>query len=237
MNDVYSFPLEIRAEHVDFRRRMRLTSLMELFQQCCIAHTEQLGMGRDKTLDKGFLWVVNSGRFLITRLPEYGETVLVECYPGKTLHYFFPRQLTLKDAKGNVLVQGVSVWSLIDAKSRSFIDPAKNGIEIQGKDTPEDLAPKVSLPTPAVASVDTLLALPSDIDINGHLHNAAYCAYCLNHIDPEDLMEGEYEEFCIQFKKELPMFGETQVHYGKVDGTYYFHSPHFALTLALKGAR
>lgn len=234
MSDTFAFPFRLRAEHVDFRRKMTLVSLMGLFQYCCIAHTEERGMGRDKTLDKGLLWVVNSERFLISRLPEYDEEILVECRPGKTLHYFFPRHLVLKDKQGNILVRAVSIWSLIDAKTRSFVDPAKNGIHIEGADLPSDVAPKLSLPTPAFERSDRLVALPSDIDINGHLHNAAYAAFCLNHLEKEDILKGDIVEFCIQFKKELPMFGKTEVIYGKKEGCYFFHSPHFALTLTLK---
>ena len=61
---------------------MRLSVLMRLFQECCIAHTEELGMGREKTLDRGFLWVINSETIEITRLPEYDEEITLLCRPG-----------------------------------------------------------------------------------------------------------------------------------------------------------
>ena len=84
---------------------MRLSVLMRLFQECCIAHTEELGMGRDKTLDRGLLWVVISEMIEIQRMPVYDEEITLVCYPGKTLHYFFPRQLTVLDRNGTEIIR------------------------------------------------------------------------------------------------------------------------------------
>lgn len=227
----YQLSFKIRAEHVDFRRQMTLSSLMGLFQRCCITHTEELGMGRDKTLDKGFLWIVTSERFLIHRLPHYDEDIVVECHPGKTLHFFFPRHITLSTEEGEVLVQGVSIWSLISQSTRSFIDPGKNGIHIEGEDLITDLAPKMNLPMPALESKASLLASPSKVDINGHLNNASYCDFCIDLLEEKDLKNGNVREMAVQFKKELPLFEQTEVSYGKKDEAYYFSSPHFALVL------
>ena len=64
--------LRLKTEHVDCFRALRLSVLMRLFQECCIAHTEDLGMGREKTLDRGFLWIVNAEMIRVRRMPECG---------------------------------------------------------------------------------------------------------------------------------------------------------------------
>ena len=50
-------------------RRLRISTMFEWFQEGSITHTEELGCGREKTLDKGLLWVVTLQRAEIARLP------------------------------------------------------------------------------------------------------------------------------------------------------------------------
>ena len=75
--NVYSTSLRLRNKDVNLHRRLRTSTLFELLQEASIKHTEDLGMGRDKTLDKGLLWVVTLQRAEITRMPEYDETITV----------------------------------------------------------------------------------------------------------------------------------------------------------------
>ena len=55
---IYRRELLLRSKDVDLYRRLRLSRMFELFQEASIRHTEQLGMGREKTLDRGILWVL-----------------------------------------------------------------------------------------------------------------------------------------------------------------------------------
>ena len=114
----YRRTLRLKAEHVDCFRALRLSVLMRLFQECCIAHTEDLGMGREKTLDRGFLWIVNAEMIRVRRMPEYDEEITLVCRPGQTLHYFFPRQMAVLDRDGMEIIRIGAVWSLIDEKTR-----------------------------------------------------------------------------------------------------------------------
>ena len=43
----YERTLLIRSQHVTCCRRLRLSVLLEFFQEASIAHTEALGMGRE----------------------------------------------------------------------------------------------------------------------------------------------------------------------------------------------
>ena len=88
---VYREELLLRSKDVDMFRRLRSSELFRLLQEASIRHTEQLGMGRDKTLDKGVLWVLLMQRAEIARMPEYDERVVLKSWPGKTMHLLFPR--------------------------------------------------------------------------------------------------------------------------------------------------
>ena len=226
--------LKLRAEHVDFRRKMRPSVLMRLFQECCIAHTEELGMGRKMTLDRGFLWVVTSERIQIDRMPEYDEEITLECYPGPMLHYFFPRNLVVKDAQGSILVKGNAMWALIDEKSRAMIDPKEHGIHVEGQDLPGQIAPAMMIPTPVLSLVAKTEASYSLVDINGHLNNCSYLDIAMDLFDKEDLSR-DMSEIALVFKKEIPLGESFDINYGKEKEAYYFASKdRFALKISLR---
>ena len=88
---VYSREMLLRSRDVDMFRRLRTSELFRLLQEASISHTEELGMGRDKTLDKGLLWILLLQRADIDRMPEYDEKVVLKSWPGKTMHLLFPR--------------------------------------------------------------------------------------------------------------------------------------------------
>ena len=113
----------LRSKDVDMYRRLRLSRLFELLQEAAITHTEELGMGREKTLDKGLLWVVTMQQAEILRMPEYDETITLRSWPGETMHVFFPRYYQLRDGAGHPLVKANALWMLVDEKARRMIFP------------------------------------------------------------------------------------------------------------------
>lgn len=171
---VYREELLLRSKDVDMFRRLRTSELFRLLQEASIRHTEQLGMGRDKTLDKGILWVLLMQRAEIARMPEYDERVVLKSWPGKTMHLLFPRFYSMETAEGEPLLKASALWSLVDEKTRKVVFPEKYGVVIEGAPTGEEIA----MPG-AVAKEDCVcerdFCVPySFVDLNGHMNNTRY---------------------------------------------------------------
>ena len=171
---LYKTTLTLRSSDVDAKRRLRLSSLFTLLQEAAIAHTTELGMGREKTLDRGLLWIVTRQQIRVTRLPSYDETVTLFSWPGETLHLYFPRFFRLTDAAGETLLEASTLWALMDQESRHIVFPEEVGVEIEAD--PEESA----LPLPAAPRLPELtqeqnFTVPySYTDLNGHMNNARY---------------------------------------------------------------
>ncbi|MCR4675972.1 MAG: hypothetical protein K5634_01935, partial [Sphaerochaetaceae bacterium] len=73
MPQIYEKDYKILSSDVDMYRRMKVGRLFTEFQEASIAHTTELGMGREKTLDRGFLWVVVLHRAQVERMPVFDE--------------------------------------------------------------------------------------------------------------------------------------------------------------------
>lgn len=124
VNDlIYTVRKKMLADDVTMFRKLRPSVLLRLIQEISIAHTEALGAGRAKTLDKGVLWVVARMKIEISRLPSYDETVTLESFAGKTLRVLFPRYYEMLDESGNTLVKASAVWLLMDEKQGIWRSP------------------------------------------------------------------------------------------------------------------
>ncbi|MCR4879674.1 MAG: hypothetical protein K5906_01800 [Bacilli bacterium] len=232
MATIYKKELKVRAEHVDYKENMTLSSFMTLFQECCIAHTEELGMGREKTFDRGFLWIIVSTHIEIERMPHYDEDIILECYQSPTLHYFFPRNITVKNKSGELLIKATSLWSLIDHKTRKFIDPSKNNIKITDTLKDDLLMPVINLKIGDLARKKTLKVQYSQVDINGHLGNRHYMDMMTDDIFKDDYPS--IRDIKLLFKKEIKMGSKFTLKYEKKDNKYFFHSKYFESIFTLK---
>ena len=173
-NGVFTQELRVKNRDVDMHRRVRTSRLFEWMQEASIAHTEMLGMGREKTLDRGLLWIVTLQRAEIERVPEYDEDIRVLSWPGETMHLLFPRYYRMETAAGEELLRASALWMLVDRQTRRFVFPEKHGIIIPGMENggePALPAAPASLPTDRSAE----FTVPySYVDLNGHMNNTRY---------------------------------------------------------------
>ncbi len=219
MTNIYEIQLKIRSIDVDMHRRLRTSVLLSWIQEAAIAHTEALGMGREKTLDKGLLWIVNMQRIEISRLPVYDEEVLLRSWPGKSMHLLFPRYFELLDRDGKVLVSGSALWSLINENTRALIFPEKFGIRIDGNETGSELP----LPTPArmLPCTDSRsFTVPySFIDLNRHMNNTRYLDLAEDCIF-EEVKDQALRSVRIEFQREILFNDTVALAWGHEDGRW-----------------
>ena len=129
---IFQRSIHIRDCDVAVNRALRPSCLFSMLQEASIDHTEQLGAGRSRTLDRGYLWVIARQHVKISRLPLYGEEVVLESWPGEMLHVLFPRYYRMLDRNGQCLLSASAIWSLIDAENRSLVFPDSAGIKVPG---------------------------------------------------------------------------------------------------------
>ena len=183
--DIYTKEYRILSCDVDPMRRLRLSRLFTMLQEAAIAHTEALGAGRAKTLDKGYLWVVTLQQAKIARLPVYDEKIRLLSAPGETMHSIFPRYYRIEDAQGNELVNASALWTLMNMNTRAMVFPHQAGVSVPGAKP----GWKTFFPAPPklpTSGEETEFTVPySYTDINGHMNNTKYIDLA------EDLMPSE----------------------------------------------
>ncbi len=224
--------IKIKASQVTPFRKLRPSSLLSLLQEISIEHTENLGFPRETTLDKGLLWVIAKQHIEIVRMPEYDETVTISTYPSKMMHTLFPRSYEVKDNKGNIIIEGSAIWTLIDIKSRMMINPKEYGIIIpdlsNGRDFSIPLGHKMPSDLSNEASLEASYSL---CDINGHINNSSYLDIAEDLIPVSYIKKHNLKAIDIEYVHEVKLGEELNIKYGRRDDTFYFLSPAFKLRL------
>lgn len=217
---VYQQELLLRSKDVDMYRRLRTSTLFLLLQEASIRHTEQLGMGREKTLDKGLLWILLQQRAEIVRMPEYDETIVLKSWPGKTMHLLFPRYYSMETAAGEPLLKASALWGLVDARTRKMIFPEKYGIVIDGVATGEEIA-LPSAPAKLSCTEERRFIVPySYVDINGHMNNTCYFDLAEDSV-PAAAAGRALRSVVIEYANEARFGQEMNVRWGQSGDDWY----------------
>ena len=202
--DCYRKEYKILSSDTDLHQRLRLSRLFTFLQEAAIAHTEQLGAGREKTLDRGLLWVVTLQHAKIARLPRYDEHILLESLPGEMMHTFFPRYYRITDAHGNELVNASALWMLMDCDTRTMVFPQQVGVTIDGETPPwQSFLPRTpKLPTAGETQAFTVPY--SYVDLNGHMNNTRYFDLAED-LMPDTLRDASVQEILTEYTGEAKL--------------------------------
>ena len=218
---MYRTSLKLKNKDVNYFRTLRTSRMMELFQEASIAHTEELGAGREKTLDRGLLWTVLQQRALIHRMPVYDDEIVVLSWPGEMRHVLFPRYYRIEDTEGNLLAEASALWILIDSSTRKMVFPDRYGVSVPGETT------GLECELPGIirkedTQEETRFTVPfSWCDLNRHMNNTRYwdlaedCLPLEAHAQPAAVLECEYIS-------EIPYGTQITVGWNHSGSAWYF---------------
>ena len=151
-------------------------STRELFfrlQEAANAQCAAYRLTGDDLREKGLMWVVLRYLVRVPRWPEPGETVRVLTWPGETRHGMYLRYFRL--VKGEeCLMEGSSLWAVVDRQSRRMLQPNQSGVEIPAQHTGMESRPPMA-PKRRETVETGLFTVPEDyLDGNGHMNNTRY---------------------------------------------------------------
>ena len=210
---VLSKQLSVTATQVDMFRRLRLSSLFALLQETAIEHTILLGCPREKTLDRGLLWIVTHYCLRIARLPLYDEQLTLLTWPGKTMHLLFPRYWQILDAQGQPVLEASSLWVLMDEKERRIAFPEHFDITIPGTETGKEIPLPKRYKMGEMSRDDSLVLPPSLVDMTGPLNNARYIDI-VQDVLPFEFYEKQLREISVEYVNEVRLGQTLDIRYG-----------------------
>jgi len=155
----------------------KLAAVLKYASEAALFNAEELGIGLEKTLSTGLVFLIQRFGMKINQLPGLGQTVTVRTWPGKITRSAFKRYGDIQDETGNRLIEWETLWVLVDINERKMKRPNAFPIEFPhyGEFDIAIESEKIIIPEEktTVASYNHPVRF-SELDINLHMNNAIY---------------------------------------------------------------
>ena len=192
----------IKSFEVDFKGKLRIRSLFNLFQDMADTHAEKMGVGYTFCQQNNLGWVGSAYHLKINKMPQWGDEITIETWPSGTFAAGGIRDFRVKDSSGNEIITTSSQWVLIDTLRMRPVPVAKRlpnyklheehalVSDFRKIDIPEQQANEQNFPVHA-----------DDIDLNYHVNNALYPSWILDGLSEDFLKKHTPSEIQISFKR------------------------------------
>jgi acyl-ACP thioesterase len=191
----------VRMLETDHAGRLRLTSLLNYFQDAAGEHAEKLGAGVIELLRLSLTWVLSRYHIRIFRYPRWTEPIELTTWPSVNKGLFALREFEARDKKGEIFAAATTSWMLIDLKMTRPVSPAERlGRYLLNpkRAVPSDFEPlPVSGPADLEKSFEVRM---SDLDWNRHANHVAYVSWSLETASPEFLEKYRPAEVEVDFR-------------------------------------
>ena len=188
MEPIYTQPFTINDNAVDRYGRLKPSMILYYAQEVAGKHFDLIAMDYDQLAERGMIWAIIRQRVQISRIPTRGETIRVETWPMPNTRVAFPRSVIAYDAEGQEVFRSISLWALMDVRTRAMVLPAKSGLSVPGTVRGNELAPPSALPSKVMANHRTRPVCFTDLDRNGHMNNTRYMDWI------DDLLPSAFHE-------------------------------------------
>ena len=202
MKPIYTQAFTLDHIHTDRFGRAKPSALLYFVQEAAGNHCTALAVDGAALAHKHLFWAVTRNRVQITRLPRLGETITVETWPMPTTKVAYPRSVVAYDEKGCELFRSISLWVLMDSRTRGMILPGMSGVTVAGTLTGTELtAPRAIASRPMNLQKTETVGFTL-LDQNGHMNNTRYLDWVMDLLPSQFHKDHPVAEFTVCYLNE-----------------------------------
>lgn len=189
---MYRMDARVRYSEVDEKRRIKLISILDYFQDCCTFQSEDVGGGIGFLQEMQRAWLLASWQIVIREYPKLGEKIQICTMPYDFKGLYGFRNMLLENEAGEVLAYANSNWIFVDTLTGKPARIPKEVAEAYELDEPYPMerAPrKIRVPEHLMEKRE----IPVHrfcIDTNHHVNNGKYVLIAEEFL-PADFKVGE----------------------------------------------
>ena len=185
----YKWDTRIGYHLVDPNRKLTLSSLINLFQDCGGFHGADCGFSNKQLADMGLAWIISTWQIAVNEMPDLDDKVLVETCPYSVKFFMAHRYYRLVSPDGFEYARANSLWLLMDMKT---FKPVKITPEIRDAYGPYedifkgyDFGGRKVEPAGSGETLPAFEVAPFMIDPNSHVNNEQYIVLASSCLNPE----------------------------------------------------
>ncbi|MCC8173054.1 MAG: acyl-ACP thioesterase [Odoribacter sp.] len=199
--------IKIYDHYTNYKGRLFVKILCDLFNDMAEGQTKQLGFDVDTLNKQGQTWMLHRLHIHISKMPQSREEVIIETWPSGIERLFALRDYQMLRENGEILLQATSEWMLIDLNKRRPLRPTPTIIEMS---TSHNI-PKITIPSildekeigEDIHEGRNFTATFDNIDFNGHVTQASYMRWITNALSFEFLKNHILVEVEVLYKHEI----------------------------------
>jgi len=197
----------ITSADTDFKKKLTVSSLINMFIQSAWHHAESLGFGMDFLHENGTIWMVFRLHVKFYQTPFWNEKLVMTTWPKGIHRVFYQRDFEALDVNRKKIAEGTSEFMIIDLKSkRPKLFQADHHIFNQEHIRHAIDSHVPVLITPEVQAENFMREVRySDIDLNEHLTTTRYIDWMFDSFNLEFLNAHSCKEIIVNFIREIPI--------------------------------
>lgn len=199
----FSKTFDVHYYEIDKYQEATPVSILNYLEETAICHSEAVGHGIGKLLEKDMGWILNRWKVNMVRYPKWNEKIRIETWPSSFERFYANREFRIFDDGGKEIGKASSLWIFINiVKKRPQRIPCEIG-EAYGVETARifDSFHDFKDAAHRGEGIDFYVRR-SDIDTNNHVNNTKYLEWMLESLPEEAQRNFILRDFEILYKKE-----------------------------------
>ena len=212
MDCLYEKDLMIPVSMTDFSARLGYHDIFTLFMDLAGEQAEALGIGAAYMAKRGVFWLTVKTKIRFYERPGLNRRVKPSTWPQEPEKLHFDRSYQITQ-EGKTLIIGKTQWALMDIAA-GRLRPVG---EVYPAELTLDRAPALDAPYAHIAETfdgaedcGSYTVRPTDIDLGGHMNNAAYVRVLLDLFPTRTLKDTPIREIDALFR--APCFEGDTLH-------------------------
>lgn len=173
---MYKIEGRVRYSECGEDHQLKLSSIINYFQDCTTEHSEQAGVGFSYLKRKKRAWILNSWQVVIHRCPQVSEKIEVSTWATGFKGVFGPRDFCMRTPEGEILAKAHTLWVYIDTETGRPTKPDEEEMQAYQVEPPLDFetaSRKIDFSKDA-EKIATFPVYKYHIDTNHHMNNSKY---------------------------------------------------------------
>lgn len=206
---MYQYKDRVSYSRVDTEGKLKVYAIVNVLQDCCLFHSEEVGRSCMDLKQDAHAWLVNSWHIVFKKRPYMGEEFIVSTWPYKFRGVFGMRNFLMESAGGETLAYADSCWFYFDQKTGKPIAASREEVEPFGLEEPypmEYTSRKVTYPEDLEVQ-NSVRVCENHLDTNNHVNNGEYIRIAADYL-PEGF---QVDELRVEYRLAAKLGDEIQI--------------------------
>lgn len=192
------------SDYCDRYGRWRPSQMLVAMQEMAGEHSEVLGVGRERVLEAGAIWVLTRTELHIHRYPVFLDRITARTFPTAPRRTLYPRFFVFADDEGPV-ASASTYWAVMHLAEQRMVSMPWLNEQIPDNEALERPLGYPGSTTLATGEEQLLQYQPvyADYDLNGHVNNTKCADWACNLLGSRVLARQPVSTLILNYSREI----------------------------------